>query len=554
MRLISIDTETTGGSAPKGDRCVEIGAVEIIDGRLTGRTFQTYVNPQRPVAWQAQRVHGLSSLFLADKPLFAEIAPDLLEFIGDAPCMAHNARFDRDMLLHDFRSAGLEIPCFRFYDTIPLAKAMVRSPAYRLDVLARTLGVLDQDRGKHGALEDSEILARVLAKIESDKPGALGAWMARSAPLSPLPKGWGPAAPAPRRSGTRLSAQPVETDRSEEQEEADRIGALVHDAVARMRGFADFADRLTRNGVLLRPMINGELALHGVRFSTPKASFTGGRIGLTGPALEQAGAAYRHPDHEALAARLVEAHDRVMGPVGALKTRFTATPLSKEAAQSETARTRVSALIRDALPEARSIFDLADRLERDGVRVETRLDTRRMRVSSVLFVSEGARVPGGRVGLGPRDMSLEFWSLTQPGPLRTGPDGRILAPEVRKPAPAPAPTQIGEGLNEGVAELIAAVNGGEIEIGPDTVSRIRCGRDAWSGMPEEALRDLIEEARPGDGIDTLFAPLSGSDRGSALRWVCRGLDPELTLAFHQTRQAVYEARNAGRTAEPSPEP
>ena len=554
MRLISIDTETTGASAPKGDRCVEIGAVELVDGRLTGRTFQTYLNPDRKVAWQAERVHGLTNRFLEDKPRFREIAPDLLDFIGDAPCMAHNARFDRDMILHDFRAADLTIPELRFYDTIPLAKAKVRAPAYRLDVLARTLGVIEQDRGQHGALEDSEILARVLAKIEADQPGALRDWMIRSAPLSPLPKGWGNAAATTRHPRPAPSTH-VEADRTGEREEAERIGGLVREAVARMRDFADLADRLTGAGVLMRPVINGDLALHGVRFSTPKASFTGGRIGLTGPALERAGAAYHHPEHEALVTRLIEDHDRVMGSVISLKTRFTAAPpLTEGAAQSETDRKRVSALIRDALSEARNIFDLADRLEPDGVRVETRIDAKRMRVSSVLFVAEGARVPGGRVGLGPRDMSPEFWSLTPHAPLRAGPDGRIIAPEVRKPAPATAPTQIGEGLNEGVAELIAAVNSGQMGIGPDTVSRIRCGRDAWSGMPEEVLWEVITQELPEDQIGARLAELPETDRGSALRWFCRGMDPDRVVAFHETRAALYEARRSRTESDPSAEP
>ena len=553
MRLISIDTETTGGSAPKGDRCVEIGAVEIIDGRLTGRTFQTYINPERPVAWQAQRVHGLSNRFLADKPLFAEIAPDLLEFIGDAPCMAHNARFDRDMILHDFRAADLQIPELRFYDTIPLAKAKVRAPAYRLDVLARTLGVLDRDRGKHGALEDSEILARVLARIEADQPGALRDWMTRSAALSPLPKGWGPATRSSGPAPVRRSGEPAAMAGPEEQAEADRIGAILREAVAEMRDFADLATRLCAAGVLLRPVINGGLALHGVRFSTPKASFTGGRIGLTGPALETAGAAYRHAEHEALVARLVEDHDRVMGPVNDLKSRFTAVPLTGGASQNATARDRVCDLVRAALPGARTIFDLADRLEPDGVRVETRIDAKRMRVSSVLLVAEGARVPGGRVGLGPRDMSPEFWSLAPQAPLRAGPDGRVLAPEVRKLAPAPAPTQIGEGLNEGVAELIAAVNSGAMGIGPGTVSRIRCGRDAWSGMPEEALWEFTQEL-PEEQVGARLAELPETDRGSALRWVCRGMDPDRVVAFHEARAALYEARRSRTESDPAPEP
>lgn len=566
MRLIAIDTETTGASPAKGDRCVDIGAVELIDGRLTGRTFQTYLNPDHPVAWQAQRVHGLTNRFLADKPRFAEIAPGLLDFIGDAPCLAHNARFDRDMLLYDFRYAGLPVPALRFFDTIPFAQARVRAPSYRLDQLALTLGVLERGRGLHGALEDAEILGQVVAAIESRQPGGLAAWLRGAAPLSPLPKGW-QAQPAPptrpargRPAPSARAALPdpsVPPEPSEEAREADRIAALVRTALDGAPDLVLFAERLTAAGVLIRPVINGELALHGARFSTPRASFTGGAIGLTGPALERAGPAYRHAEHAGLVARLVAAHDAVMGPVSALKGRFTAVPSGGAPRQvgeaGAAARERLRTIIATHLPEARSVFDLADRLERVGVVTETRLDTRRMRVSSVLFISDGARVPGPAVGLGPRDQGTDFWSLAAPEPVRTAPDGSLIAPIEIRPL-SPPPTRIGEGLNPGVAELIADLNSGALGISPETALSVRCGRDAWSGLSEAALRGLLAEARPGEDLDALFAPLSGPDRGSALRWVCRGLDPELTLAFHQARQAAYEARGARRDEAPSPEP
>jgi DNA polymerase III subunit epsilon len=566
MRLIAIDTETTGSAPAKGDRCVEIGAAELINGRFTGRTFQTYLNPERPVAWQAQRIHGLSDRFLADKPRLAEVAPDLLAFIGDAACLAHNARFDRDMLLYDFRHAGLQVPALRFFDTIPFAQARVRAPSYRLDQLALTLGVLEKGRGLHGALEDAEILSRVVEAIEARQPGALAAWMRGSAPLNPLPKGWhAPPAPTARPTGVRAqpsvqAAPPGPTAPqapSGEALEADRIAALVRTALEGAPDLTLFAERLTAAGVLMRPVINGQLALHGARFSTPNASFTGGAIGLTGPALERAGPAYRHAEHAALVARLVAAHDAVMGPVTALKGRFTAVPSNaapnKNAEAGAAARGRLRTVIATHLPEAHSIFDLAERLERVGVVTETRLDTKRMRVSSVLFIGEAARLPGSAVGLGPRDRDPDFWSLAAPEPVRTAPDGSLIAPIEIRPKPVP-PTRIGEGLNPGVAELIAELNRGALEIEPKTVLQIRSGRDAWSGLPETTLRGLLAEARPNVELDALLAPLSGADRGSALRWVCRGLDPELTLAFHQTRQLVYEARNAERAQDATPEP
>ena len=94
MRQIIIDTETTGLSARGGDRIVEIGAIEVVNHLPTGRTYQVYLNPERAMPAEAERVHGLSAAFLADKPLFSAICDELLAFIGEAPLVAHNAGFD----------------------------------------------------------------------------------------------------------------------------------------------------------------------------------------------------------------------------------------------------------------------------------------------------------------------------------------------------------------------------------------------------------------------------------------------------------------------------
>jgi hypothetical protein len=343
------------------------------------------------------------------------------------------------------------------------------------------------------------------------------------------------------------------TPATEEQREADRIAGLVREALEGGPDLPLFAQRLSTAGVLMRPVINGELALHGVRFSTRTASFTGGAIGLTGPALERAGPKYQHAEHEALVTRLITEHDRVMGPVTALKGRFTAVPARAEPSQTDEARERLRALITEALPGAATVFDLAARLEAVGVRTETRLDTKRMRVSSVLFVAEGARVPGPAVGLGPKDQTPDFWSLTAPGPVRMNTDGRAIAPATTRP-PAPLPERIGDLLNEGVAELISALNSGAIGITPETVLSIKCGSDGWSRLSETALLEIIGEKMEVGGVEAEIAPLSGADRTSALRWVCRGLRPDLAYDLHLTRAAVYEARNAERTRDATPEP
>lgn len=195
MRLITLDTETTGGAPARGDRCVEIGLVEMIDGAATGRTWQAYVNPGIPINYFAQKVHGITSAFLADKPSFADVAGDMLAFIDGAPCLAHNARFDRDMLMHDFRAAGLPLPRLKFHCTLPFAKAEVPAPSYNMDSLALALGIVTEKRGLHGALSDAVMLAGIVATIEERNPGAIARRIRPDQGISPYPSGWKVAEP-----------------------------------------------------------------------------------------------------------------------------------------------------------------------------------------------------------------------------------------------------------------------------------------------------------------------------------------------------------------------
>lgn len=188
MRLIALDTETTGSSPQKGDRCVDIGLVEIVDGEITGRCYQAHLNPDWPVSWGAERIHGLSDAFLSDKPRLRDVAGDILDFIGDAPCFAHNARFDRDMLLWDFHHAGLPIPALTFFDSLPLMRQHCPVGPHGLDALAQSQGLTTGPRTLHGALEDADILARLLCRVEAECRWALATWVRKVSPLSPLPK------------------------------------------------------------------------------------------------------------------------------------------------------------------------------------------------------------------------------------------------------------------------------------------------------------------------------------------------------------------------------
>lgn len=175
MRQIVLDTETTGLEAAQGHRVIEIGAVELIDRRLTGRHFHKYVNPQREIDDGAFEVHGLSNEFLADKPLFAAIADELMAFIQGAELIIHNASFDVGFLDHEL---SLLSPSTRRVATLceitdSLALARHKHPGQKndLDALCRRYQVDNSSRTLHGALLDAEILADVYLLLTGGQTG-----------------------------------------------------------------------------------------------------------------------------------------------------------------------------------------------------------------------------------------------------------------------------------------------------------------------------------------------------------------------------------------------
>ena len=159
---IVFDTETTGFSVEEGDRLVEIGAVRMRGGLPTNETFHRYINPARTVPKDAVDVHGLTTEFLADKPMFEEIAGDFVEFVGDLPLVAHNAKFDEKFINFELAQIGQKTyPKSRFVDTIPIAKKKFPGQQVNLDALCRRLGIDNSHRELHCALLDTEILADV---------------------------------------------------------------------------------------------------------------------------------------------------------------------------------------------------------------------------------------------------------------------------------------------------------------------------------------------------------------------------------------------------------
>jgi len=178
MREIVLDTETTGLDPQDGHRLVEIGAVELFNHVPTGRTYHQYINPQRAMTDGAFAVHGISDVFLADKPVFADIVAAFLTFLDDAVMVIHNAAFDMKFLNAELGWAGHPaLPMSRAIDTLDIARRRFPGSPVSLDALCRRFAVDNAARTKHGALLDSEILAEVyLELVGGRQPGlALGA-------------------------------------------------------------------------------------------------------------------------------------------------------------------------------------------------------------------------------------------------------------------------------------------------------------------------------------------------------------------------------------------
>lgn len=170
MREIVFDTETTGLDPRTGDRLVEIGCIEMINRVTTGQVFHAYFCPERSMPAEAEAVHGLSEAFLADKPKFAERVAELLEFIGDAPLVAHNAGFDFNFLNHELERCGLEPVCrTRMVDTVAIAKRRHPGAKLSLDALCTRYGIDRSHRTKHGALLDAELLAQLYVELQGGR-------------------------------------------------------------------------------------------------------------------------------------------------------------------------------------------------------------------------------------------------------------------------------------------------------------------------------------------------------------------------------------------------
>ena len=212
MREIVFDTETTGLSPAGGDRIVEIGCIEMFGRVETGRHYHCYFNPDRTMPGEAEAIHGLSTIFLSDKPRFAEKVAELLEFIGDAPLVAHNASFDFGFLNHELQSCGqAPLSLTRMVCTLGLARTRHPGAKHSLDALCTRFGVDRSHRVKHGALLDAQLLAQVYVELTGGRQIGLG--LVAEVTASDAPRSSETAIPRPYREPRPHDASPAEVAR-----------------------------------------------------------------------------------------------------------------------------------------------------------------------------------------------------------------------------------------------------------------------------------------------------------------------------------------------------
>lgn len=166
VREIVFDTETTGFDFDKGDRLVEIGAVELVNHMPTGVTYHQYINPEREVPEDAFKVHGLNYEFLKDYPTFEKIADEWMDFVGDAILVAHNAKFDYNFVNYELKMIGKpQISWSNVVDTLEIARMLFPGSRVSLDALCKRFNVDNTSRTLHGALLDAQLLADVYLEL-----------------------------------------------------------------------------------------------------------------------------------------------------------------------------------------------------------------------------------------------------------------------------------------------------------------------------------------------------------------------------------------------------
>ena len=196
MREVVLDTETTGLDPASGHRVVEIACLELVNHLPSGRHFQRYLNPDRDMPEDAYEVHGLSAVFLADKPRFHEIVDELLAFIGGAPLVIHNAEFDIRFLNAELTRAGMPaLETALAVDTLQMARRKYPGAPASLDALCRRFNIDNSARSLHGALLDAELLAEVYLELIGGRQAGFDLVQAEVIAAAAIAAAAGPARP-----------------------------------------------------------------------------------------------------------------------------------------------------------------------------------------------------------------------------------------------------------------------------------------------------------------------------------------------------------------------
>ena len=175
MREIVLDTETTGRDPLKGDRIVEIGCIELVNLMQTGRHLHLYINPERDIPAEVVAIHGITNEMVANKPVFAEIAGEFMDFIGNDPLVIHNASFDMGFLNMELSRLGFTpMPASRAIDTLMMTRQRFPGSPASLDALCKRFGIDNTNRSLHGALIDSDLLAQVYLELKGGREPGLG--------------------------------------------------------------------------------------------------------------------------------------------------------------------------------------------------------------------------------------------------------------------------------------------------------------------------------------------------------------------------------------------
>jgi DNA polymerase-3 subunit epsilon len=230
LREIVFDTETTGFDSQGADRITEIGCIELIDWLPTGEQFHAYVDPERDVPEKVVQITGLTTGFLRGKPKFHERADAFLDFVGDSPLVAHNAKFDMGFINAELRRMGRdEIPDHRFIDTLAMANAAFPGSPASLDALCKRFDISLSARDKHGAIIDSELLARVYLELRGGRERTFGF----------EPEGHALKLKAAKQADAKLRPTPLPSRLSEQEKAA-------HAAFLKQMGGSDIWERVFR--------------------------------------------------------------------------------------------------------------------------------------------------------------------------------------------------------------------------------------------------------------------------------------------------------------------